>query len=274
MARRNPVDQMRKYSGFRTLATICVVFLYAPLVVMAIYSFNKSRSISNWGGFSLDWYVRLIENPAIRNAAVNSIVIALISATLATVVATLVAIGLGRGREYLPAEAALGALVRFPLVVPEIVMAISSLIFFVSIGVPLGFVAIIIAHSVFCIPFAYLPISARLASVEACLDEAAQDLYASRTSMIIEILLPLMTPGIAAGFGLAFIVSLDDFIIANFLTGPGSSTLPVVIYGMAKTGFTPEVNAVTTLLLLLSATLIAGVMTFSSKMGKNRNQNR
>lgn len=234
MAESNPIDKMRRYRGFGTITVACVILLYAPLAVMAIYSFNESRSITNWGGFSLDWYVRLIENPAIRNAAINSIIIATISATVATVLATLVAIGLGRGREYLPAGAAIGALIRFPLVVPEIVTAISSLIFFVTIGVPLGFIAIIIAHSVFCIPFAYLPIAARLSSLEASLDEAAQDLYASRSSTIREILLPLMTPGIAAGFGLAFIVSLDDFIIANFLTGPGSSTLPVVIYGMAK----------------------------------------
>lgn len=268
----SPMDRMRRYRGFGPLTLLCLVFLYAPLAVMAIYSFNKSRSITSWGGFSLDWYFRLIENPAIRNAAMNSVIVALISATLATVLATLVAIGLGRGRERLPAEAALGALVRFPLVVPEIVTAISSLIFFVSIGVPLGFVAIIIAHSVFCIPFAYLPIAARLASIEASLDEAAQDLYANRSSTIFEILLPLTTPGILAGFCLAFIVSLDDFIIANFLTGPGSATLPVVIYGMAKTGFSPEVNAVATLLLLLSVTLIAAMMTISSRMGKNRNQ--
>lgn len=166
----------------------------------------------------------------------------------------------------MPGQTVAMALISLPLMVPEIITAIASLIFFVTIGVPLGFVSVILAHTVFCIPFAYLPISARLESIDMSFDDAGRDLYASRAAVVRTVLLPLMAPGIASGFCLAFIISLDDFIIANFLTGPGATTLPVAIYGLARIGFTPEINAVATIMLTVSAVFVA----LSWWFGRNR----
>ncbi|MEM1430628.1 MAG: ABC transporter permease [Pseudomonadota bacterium] len=251
MTGRARAERLRSYPGFGSLALLCLVFLYAPLLVVAVYSFNAARSITNWGGFSLDWYVQAFNNPTIRDAAGNSLFVAVIAATLATTLATMAAISLLRGPAMRIQTGAV-SLVSLPLLVPEIITAVASLIFFITIGIPLGFVSLIAAHTVFCIPFAYLPISARLNGIAAELDEAASDLYASRGDMIRTILLPLMAPGIASGFCLAFIVSLDDFIIASFVSGPGATTLPVAIYGLARIGFTPEINAVATLMLAIS----------------------
>lgn len=249
------LDQLRRYPGFGALAVLCLMFLYAPLLVVSIYSFNATRSITEWGGFSLDWYVQAFNNPTIRDAAGNSLFVAVIAATLATTLATMAAISLLRGPA-LKGQTGAVSLISLPLMVPEIITAIASLIFFVTIGIPLGFVSLIAAHTVFCIPFAYLPISARLTGIEATLDEAASDLYASRVDVIRTVLIPLMIPGIASGFCLAFVVSLDDFIISNFISGPGATTLPVAIYGLARVGFTPEINAVATLMLAISILLV------------------
>lgn len=250
-------EKLRSYPGFRTITLCCLTFLYAPLLIVSLYSFNAARSITSWGGVSLQWYVAAWQNPALVSAALTSIWIALVAATLATILATFAAIGMDRGKGPLPFKAAISGLISFPLLVPEIVTAISSLIFFVAIGIPLGYVSILLAHTVFCIPFAYLPIRARLASVDRAFEDAAADLYASRATTIRSVLLPLVIPGMVSGFCLAFIVSLDDFIIANFLTGPGTSTLPVTLYAMARVGFTPEINAVATIMLLVS-TLVVG----------------
>lgn len=237
--------------GFGTIAVAALLFLYAPLAVTAVYSLNTIRSTTVWGGFSLEWYRAALANPALRSAAWNSLLLAACAASAATLLATLAALSLGRGRP-LRRQAAAQALINLPLLVPEIITAISTLVFFVAIGIPLGFPAMILAHAVFCIPFAYLPISARLAGIEPALEDAARDLYSDRWAVVRDILLPLLVPGLVAGFCLAFIVSLDDFIIASFLVGPGSTTLPVAIYGMARFGFSPEINAVCTLLLLVS----------------------
>lgn len=264
MSHDAPVTELRRYPGFAFITCACLFLLYTPILVVSIYSFNSAKSITVWQGFSLNWYLRLGENSVIRNAAFNSLAVALTAASLATIVATIAAIGMHRGREAIPGASAASALLRFPLAVPEIITAISSLIFFVSVGVPLGFPAIILAHTVFSIPFAYLPISSSLGNIDQSLDEASRDLYASRLETLRLVLLPLMLPSIFGGFCLAFIVSLDDFVIANFLTGPDSATLPVVIYGMARTGFTPEINAVATLMLTASIAILLIYYYFSS----------
>ncbi len=257
MTKRTPFQELSRYPGFRAMTLFCLAFLYAPLLIVSLYSFNSARSITSWGGFSFKWYVTAWQNPVLASAALNSVMIALVAATLATTIATFAAIGIDRGSENLPFKSTITGLISFPLLVPEIVTAISSLIFFVAIGVPLGYIAIVLAHTVFCIPFAYLPIRARLSGVDTAYEDAAADLYASRAATIRSVLLPLMIPGMVSGFCLAFIVSLDDFIIANFLTGPGTSTLPVTLYGLARVGFSPEINAVATVMLLVS-TLFVG----------------
>ncbi len=241
---------LRRYPGFRGITWACMVFLYGPIIVIAVYSFNEIRSITVWGGFSLDWYIKAFNNALIQRATMNSLIIAVSAATIATLFATSAALAL-RGRRFRGKEAAFGV-INLPLIVPEIVSAIASLVFFVLVGIPLGLGSIMLAHTVFCIPFAFLPINARLEGIEAHYEEAARDLYADGWQAFRHVILPMMMPGILAGFMLAFIISLDDFIITNFVAGPGSTTLPLAIYGLVRTGLTPEINAISTMLLGIS----------------------
>ncbi|MGF1527129.1 MAG: ABC transporter permease [Candidatus Competibacterales bacterium] len=245
---------LRHYPGFGLATGLGLLFLYGPIVVIAVYSFNEIRSITVWGGFSLDWYRQALANEAIQRATINSLLIATGAATVATAVATLAALALKglRGKSY----GATFALLNLPLTVPEIVTAVASLLFFLLVGIPLGLGTVFIAHAVFCIPFAFLPISARLAGLDHRLTEAARDLYATPGQAFRQVTLPLLMPGIVAGYMLAFIISLDDFIITNLVAGPGATTLPVAIYGMARVGFTPEINAISTLLLGVSVAMV------------------
>ena len=201
---------LKRYPGFRGITWACMLFLYGPIIVIAIYSFNEIRSITVWGGFSLDWYVKVFNNELIQRATLNSLMIAFVAATVATVFATAAAVAMIRGAAFKGKEVVFG-MISLPLMVPEIVTAIASLVFFVLIGMPLGLGTITLAHTVFCIPFAYLPISARLEGIEAYYEEAARDLYADGWRAFVHVLFPLMLPGIISGFMLAFIISLDDF---------------------------------------------------------------
>ena len=261
---KKPRD-LKHYPGFGGITWACLIFLYGPLIVIALYSFNEIRSITVWGGFSLNWYIKAFNNDLIQRSTYNSLIIAVSAATMATTLATTAALAVIRHRNFRGREASIGV-INLPLMVPEIVSAIATLVFFVVVGIPLGIGSILLAHTVFCIPFAYLPISARLEGIESYYEEAANDLYADGLRVFRYVLLPMMLPGIFAGFMLAFIISLDDFIITNFVAGPGSSTLPLAIYGLARTGLTPEINAVSTLLLLVSIIFV----TFSYLLGRKR----
>jgi spermidine/putrescine transport system permease protein len=256
---------LKRYPGFLAITIGCLILLYAPMIVISVYSFNATRSITEWGGFSLAWYGKVFANREIQKAAVNSIIVALSASTMATLVALMAAIAMERGGRFRGQRLALG-LITLPLVIPEVVTAVGSLIFFLLVGASLGLVSIILAHTVFCIPFAYLPIAARLRGIESHFEEAARDLYASPWQAFRRVMLPMMLPGILSGYMLAFIVSLDDFIITNMVAGPGATTLPLAIYGMVRVGFTPEVNAISTLLLLTSF----GFVTLSYIIGKKR----
>ncbi len=256
MADRNPV---KRYPEFMILAMICLVVLYAPLLVVMGYSFNSSQSITVWGGFSWRWYEDVffgLEASKFRTAAWNSVTIATMAATASTVVATAAAIGMVRGGAFRGKAISFGML-SMPIIVPEIVTAVATLIFFSAIGFTLGYSSILVAHIVFCIPFAYLPISARLEGIEGFYEEAAQDLYAGRWQVFRHVLFPLMAPGILAGFLLAFIISLDDFIITNFIKGAGVETLPTAIFGAVKQGIKPNIMALSTIMLLLSLVLVS-----------------
>ena len=256
MADRNPV---KRYPEFMVLAVICLVVLYAPLLVVMGYSFNASQSITVWGGFSWRWYEDVffgLEASKFRTAAWNSVTIATMAATASTVVATAAAIGMVRGGAFRGKAISFGML-SMPIIVPEIVTAVATLIFFSAIGFTLGYSSILVAHIVFCIPFAYLPISARLEGIEGFYEEAAQDLYAGRWQVFRHVLFPLMAPGILAGFLLAFIISLDDFIITNFIKGAGVETLPTAIFGAVKQGIKPNIMALSTIMLLLSLVLVS-----------------
>lgn len=257
-SRRRSID-LKRYPGFAHLAVLCLFLLYAPMLVVAIYSFNASTSITLWGGFSLRWYEEVfygLEADKFRQAAWNSLIIAVAAATTATCFATSAALGMLRAGTFRGRSTSF-ALISLPLMVPEIVTAVATLIFFSTIGFERGLSTILVAHIVFCIPFAYLPIAARLEGISGVYEEAALDLYASRWEAFRLVLLPLMAPGIISGFLLAFIVSLDDFIITNFVKGAGMETLPTAIFGAVKQGIKPNIMAISTLLLAVSILFVA-----------------
>ncbi|MEM9269808.1 MAG: ABC transporter permease, partial [Pseudomonadota bacterium] len=235
-----------------------LLILYAPLLVVTVYSFNDGRSITVWQGVSLRWYVDVFTGPESKKfklAAWNSLTIAVMAALSATTIATTASLAMVRGGAF-RGKAASFALISLPIMVPEIVTAVATLIFFSAIGFKLGTLSILVAHIVFCIPFAYLPIAARLQGIEASFEEAAQDLYANRWQTFRYVLMPIMWPGILSGFLLAFIISLDDFIITNFVKGAGVETLPTAIFGSVKQGIKPNIMALSTLMLLVSILLV------------------
>jgi len=251
---RGTGEALKDFPTFGVLSGIVFAFLYLPLVFVVAYSFNSNRVVTVWKGFSLEWYADVFSNDDIQRALLNSLQIATVSTVLSVVLATGLAIGLLR---MLRAGRRLAwGLVGAPLVLPEIVFAIGTLAFFVQIRVPLGIGAITLAHTAFCIPFALIPIRARMRSVDPAVYEAAADLGASEFRIFWRITLPLLMPGIVAGALLAFIISLDDFIVSYFLAGPGGTTLPVYIFGMIRNAITPGVNAVSTLLLLVSVAIV------------------
>ena len=254
------------------MTILCLVILYAPLLVVVIYSFNDSNSIITWQGFSLRWYLDMFVGPEsakFKLAAWNSFVIAIVAATIATAIATLAATAIVRGGASGYRTVSLG-LLSLPLMVPEIVTAVATLIFFNTIGFSRGLVTIMVAHIVFCIPFAYLPIAARMQGIEDSYEQAAMDLYATKWQTFSRILLPLMMPGIISGYLLAFIVSLDDFIITNFVKGAGVETLPTAIFGSVKMGIKPNIMAISTALLLVSVVFV----TISYFVSKSDNNNK
>ena len=255
MARRYDI---RSYSGFHAITLLCLAILYAPLIVVAVYSFNASNSITIWEGVSLRWYGEVFTGPdsaKFKSAAWNSFTIAIIAATLATAIATSAATAIVRGGRFRLRTVSFG-LISLPLMVPEIVTAVATLIFFNSIGFTRGYLTILVAHIAFCIPFAYMPIAARMQGIEDTYEQAAMDLYATKAQAFRRVLLPLMMPGIISGFLLAFIISLDDFIITNFVKGAGVETLPTAIFGAVKQGIKPNIMAISTMLLAVSIVMV------------------
>ena len=249
---------IRSYPGFAAIAALCLFVLYAPLVVVMVYSFNDSPSITNWGGISLRWYADVFtgpEAPRFAQAAWNSITIAILAASISTAMATAAALAMLRAGAF-RARSVTFALINLPLMVPEIVIAVATLIFFTMIGFTTGYLTILIAHITFCIPFAYLPIAARLQGIDGSYESAARDLYATRAQSFFLVLLPLMAPGVMSGFLLAFIISLDDFIITNFVKGAGMETLPTAIYGSVKQGIKPNIMAISTMMLAVSVLFV------------------
>ena len=248
------LTDVRHFTGFPLITGLCLLLLYAPLLIVAVYSFNSSASITAWEGLSLRWYVDVFTGPEaskFRAAAINSLSIALMASTVATVFATCAAAAMFRTGSFRGRTASF-ALINLPLMVPEIVTAVATLVFFSAIGFQTGYLSILLAHIVFCIPFAYLPIAARMQSIPDAYEQAALDLYATRWQAFRLVLLPLMIPGIMSGYLLAFIISLDDFIITSFVKGAGIETLPTAIFGAVKLGIKPNIMAISTLLLAFS----------------------
>ena len=246
----------RRTPGLPSFTVAILVFLYAPLLILVIYAFNGSRMVTIWQGFSLQWFVAVGHNADIRDAALNSLIIAVVATIASTLISVAGALALERGNLRLLRGIA-ASLISMPLVVPEIVVAITTLVFFSALGMHYGLLNLMIAHTVFCIPFALLPIQARLRDMGGSLEEAGRDLYADEWRLFYRITLPLLAPAVGAGAIMAFVISLDDFLISMMVSSAGSTTLPVYVYGMMRLGVTPEVNAISTILLVISTLFVA-----------------
>ena len=240
------------------MAAICFLLLYAPLVPLVVYSFNAGTSLAFWEGFSFRWYVSAWDNESVQDATIRSLVLAAYASLFSTVLATMAALGTTRTKPY-KGYTAVYALINQPLMVPEIVTAVALLIVFASIKAVTeyhGLAYLVIAHTAFCIPFAYLPIRARLEGMDNALEIAAADLYATPWMAFRRITLPLLWPGILAGAMLAFIISLDDVVITEFVKSSGQDTLPTYMLGQLRRVITPEVNAISSVLLGVSVMVV------------------
>ncbi|MDH6265895.1 spermidine/putrescine transport system permease protein [Rhizobium sp. SG_E_25_P2] len=251
---------VKRLPGAAVLAIACFVILYVPMFILVAYSFNAGKVIGNWEGFSLNWYFKALQNEAFMDAAVNSLIIATSAAVISTILATMAALATTRGDGF-RGEGAVHIILNQPLMVPEIVLAIALLIIIGQIKQATGYTGLgflIAAHTTFCIPFAYLPIRARLEGMDLSLETAAADLYASRFYTFRRVTLPLLAPAIMAGFMLAFVVSLDDLVMSDFLKSPGQETLPTYLMGELRRNLTSEIYAISSLLLLISVLIVAG----------------
>jgi putrescine transport system permease protein len=252
---------MRRGMSAFNVASVALglAFLYLPIAILVIYSFNASRLVAVWGGWSTRWYAELINDQAMLAAAWVSLRIAFLSAAAATILGTLSAIALTRGRRF-RGRVLFTGLVYAPLVMPEVITGLALLLLFVAVEVDRGFWTITIAHTTLTMCFVTVVVEARLASFDMSLEEAAMDLGCPPLKTFFTVTLPLIAPALAAGFVLAFTLSLDDLVIASFVTGPGATTLPIRIYSEVRLGVKPEINAVCTILI---AAVAAGVVAAS-----------
>jgi putrescine transport system permease protein len=235
-----------------TSVALGLAFLYLPIVILVTYSFNDSRLVTVWGGWSLRWYVALLDDSAMLQAAWTSLRIAFLSASAATVLGTLAAVALVRGGRF-RGRTAFSGLVYAPLVMPEVIIGLALLLLFVAIDIDRGFWTVTLAHSTITMCFVTVVVQSRLLSFDMSLEEAAMDLGCPPLRAFLTVTLPLILPAVAAGWMLAFTLSLDDLVIASFTTGPGATTLPIRIYSEVRMGVKPEINAISTIMIALVA---------------------
>lgn len=253
--------------GFTTIAILVFVMLYLPIAMLVVFSFNSGTSVAIWEGFTLEWYPRAWANEQVKDATVRSLIIASTASVIATVVATMAALATTR-RKQTRGQTFVYILINQPLMVPEIVTAVALLIFFASIKVATGYQGLgylITAHAAFCIPFAYLPIRARLEGMDLTLETAAADLYATPWQTFRYVTLPLVMPGAIAGLMLAFVTSLDDVVITLFVKSAGQDTLPTYMLAQIRRAVTTEVNAISTLLLGLTVIMLTAFFLLTRK---------
>ncbi|CAA9434761.1 MAG: Spermidine/putrescine import ABC transporter permease protein PotC [uncultured Rubrobacteraceae bacterium] len=237
-------------------SVLVYVFLYAPIAVLVFFSFNSTRSTQVWTGFSFEWYGQLLGDPTILQALRTSLTVGVFATLIATVIGTMTALALSRHR--FRGQTAADTAIYAATVMPEIVVGVSLLVFFVAADLQLGVTTIVIAHVAFTISFVTIVVRARLAGMDRSVEEAAQDLGASPVQTFLRVTLPLILPGVMAGALLAFTLSFDDFVITFFISGVGSSTLPLKIYSMIKFGVSPVINALSTVVLVTTLFLIFG----------------
>jgi putrescine transport system permease protein len=247
-----------------------LAFLYLPIVILVIYSFNASRLVTVWGGWSLRWYSEFFNDRAMLDAAWMSIRVAVCSATLATLLGTLAAVALSRGERF-KGRTLFSGMLYAPLVMPEVISGLSLLLLFVALNAERGFWTVTIAHTTLTMCFVAVVVQSRLGVLDRSVEEAAMDLGCNPARAFLAVTLPLILPAIAAGWMLAFTLSLDDLVIASFTTGPGSATLPIRIYSEVRLGVKPEINAICTLVIGLIAAVIV-VASLASKLTSSRGE--
>jgi putrescine transport system permease protein len=260
----------KRLSGFNICALILgIAFLYLPIAILVIYSFNASRLVTVWGGWSTRWYAELLQDQGMLDAAWASLRIALLSASAATVLGTLAALALVRLGHF-RGRLLFSGMVYAPLVMPEVITGLSLLLLFVAVDADRGFWTVSIAHTTLTLCFVAIIVQARLIGFDVSLEEAAMDLGCPPLRTFLTVTLPLILPAVASGWMLAFSLSLDDLVIASFTTGPGATTLPIRIYSEVRLGVKPEINAVCTLMIAVVAVAVIA----TSILTKSQNVNR
>ncbi len=260
-SRRPRVDRWLSINGWFVFG-----FLYLPIFVVILFSFSGASNVGIWGGWSLRWYERMFGNEQLLNALQNSLWVALWSTIIATVFGTAAALALDRYRRWV-SRGTFDAVLYLPVIIPDVTMAVMLLLWFTQIGLPLGRISILLAHIAFNISFVAIVVRARLANMDPSMEEAAADLYASRWQAFRRVTLPLIMPGVLGGALLALTLSLDDVVITSFVQGPGSTTLPVYVFGLIRRSVTPEINAVSTLMVTASMILVFASLAVQSRGG-------
>lgn len=259
-----------RLSGLYLGLILCVMYL--PILVIIVFSFNASKLSVGWDGFSLDWYRELFRDRSIAAALENTLLLGAMSSCAAAVIGTLGAVGMKKAA--LPGKAAIEYISMLPMMTPEIILGMVSLTFFSLLSLPFGMLTLFLAHTAFCVPYVYIQVKARLVGLDSSLLEAARDLGASEARAFLDITLPLIVPAITSGMLLAFAMSIDDVIISIFVTGATTNTLPIKIYTMLKTGVTPKINALCTL--MFAATLLVVILALfvgrQGNVGKNHSE--
>jgi len=247
-----------------------LAFLYLPILILVIYSFNASRLVTVWGGWSLRWYHEFFNDSAMIEASWMSLRVAVSSASIATLLGTLAAVALSRGERF-RGRTLFSGMLYAPLVMPEVISGLSLLLLFVALNAERGFWTVTIAHTTLTMCFVAVVVQSRLGSLDRSLEEAAMDLGCDPVRAFLSVTLPLIAPAIAAGWMLAFTLSLDDLVIASFTTGPGSATLPIRIYSEVRLGVKPEINAICTLVIALIAVVIV-IASLASKLSSSQGE--
>ncbi len=251
---------MKRFSWFNaTSLTLGFAFLYLPMIILVIYSFNASKLVTVWGGFSPKWYGELMRNDAFLDAAWVTIKVAVMSSTIATVLGTMAAYVLIRGGRFL-GRTVFSGMIYAPLVMPEVITGLSLLLLFIGIGLDRGILTIVLAHTTFSMCYVSVVVSSRLVTFDRSLEEAALDLGCSAFDAFRLVTLPIIAPAVISGWLLAFTLSLDDLVIASFTSGPGATTLPIKIFSAVRLGVSPEINALSTIMI---AIVTIGVITAS-----------
>ncbi len=251
---------MNRMSRFNAVSlTLGFAFLYIPMIILIIYSFNESRLVTVWGGFSTKWYGELFQNEAFLNAAWVTIKVAVMSSTIATVLGTMAAYVLVRGGRFM-GRTLFSGMIYAPLVMPEVITGLSLLLLFIGIGLDRGVMTIVLAHTTFSMCYVSVVVSSRLVTFDKSLEEAALDLGCSPAESFRLVTLPIIAPAVISGWLLAFTLSLDDLVIASFTSGPSATTLPIRIFSAVRLGVTPEINALSTIMISI---VTVGVITAS-----------